>query len=64
MPSVSADFVHLGDNHQVQNRSKVSLVKQVSASSSKSSVQGQALVVPRSASGTSALIEHWNSGVG
>ncbi|WP_162273302.1 hypothetical protein, partial [Rubripirellula obstinata] len=64
MRSVSADFVPVGDSHRGEDRSKERSVKQVSVGSVKSSVQGRALVVPRSASGASVLSECWLSGVG
>ncbi|KAA1257196.1 hypothetical protein LF1_55960 [Rubripirellula obstinata] len=64
MPSVSADFVHVGDNHQVEIVAKFRWSSKFRRGAANRVLEYRRWLVPRSASGTSALFEHCNSGVG
>ncbi len=63
MRSVSADFVFVGDNRRVERVAKTGrLVKLMSAVVNRMR-EGTRWLVPRSASGASALFEHWELSV-
>ncbi|KAA1256870.1 hypothetical protein LF1_53400 [Rubripirellula obstinata] len=64
MRSVGADFVPVGDNHRVQIVAKGRRSSKFQRAAVYRVSKDRRWLVPRSASGTSALIEHWNSGVG
>ncbi|KAA1257148.1 hypothetical protein LF1_55480 [Rubripirellula obstinata] len=64
MRSVSADFVHVGDNHQVQIVAKFRWSSKFWRGTANRVLEYRRWLVPRSASGTSALVETCSSGVG
>ncbi|KAA1257376.1 hypothetical protein LF1_52250 [Rubripirellula obstinata] len=58
MPSVSADFVHVGDNHQVQIVAKFRWSSKFRRAGVYRVLEDRRWLVPRSASGTRALFGH------
>ncbi len=58
------DFVHVDDNHQVQIVAKFRWSSKFRRAAVNRVFKDRRWLVPRSAAGTSVLIEHWNSGVG
>ncbi|KAA1257289.1 hypothetical protein LF1_54380 [Rubripirellula obstinata] len=64
MRSVSADIVHVGDNHRVESVAECRRQSKLRWEVVYRVREDRRWLVPRSASGTSALIERWNSGVG
>ncbi|KAA1257008.1 hypothetical protein LF1_53320 [Rubripirellula obstinata] len=64
MRSAGADFVPVGGNHHVERVAKTGRSSKFRPVALNREPEDRRWLVPRSASGTSALIEHWNSGVG
>ncbi|KAA1257374.1 hypothetical protein LF1_52230 [Rubripirellula obstinata] len=64
MRSVSADFVPVGDNHRARSVAKSGRSSKFRRAGVYRVLEDRRWLVPRSASGTSALVEHWNLGVG
>ncbi|KAA1257239.1 hypothetical protein LF1_53880 [Rubripirellula obstinata] len=64
MRFVSADFVPVGDTHHFRIVTKSGRSSKFRRAGVYRVLEDRRWLVPRSASGTSALIEHWSSGVG
>ncbi|KAA1256757.1 hypothetical protein LF1_59430 [Rubripirellula obstinata] len=64
MRSVGADFVHVGDDHRVESVAGCCRQSKLRCEAVYRVREDRRWLVPRSAVGTSALIEYWNSGVG
>ncbi|KAA1257371.1 hypothetical protein LF1_52200 [Rubripirellula obstinata] len=64
MRSVGADFFPVGYHHHVKIVAKSGRSSKFRRAGVNRLFNDRRWLVPRSASGTSALIEHWNSGVG
>ncbi|KAA1257238.1 hypothetical protein LF1_53870 [Rubripirellula obstinata] len=64
MRSVSADFVHVGDSHGGESVTECRRQSKFLWEAVYRVREYRRWFVPRSASGTSALIEYWNSCIG